>query len=261
LRYKSKAGTQLASFAGGMFLKRGFTLIELLVVIGIIAALAALLFPVLAQARAKSRNTTCQSNLRQIGVALAAYVSDYDGVFPASSQHTMTRDPDKPNTLSATDKAADWRTLITQNAGIKGTDLSCADAYIPTEYTAFERVLSGYAYNSNLDNRVVLDDKHEYAAGGAETVVRYPTTTIVVFEARINVLASTDIDADTQEDKNSPRKDTPYMGKEGAIRHNGRSNYLFADGHVEILKPDDIACSCTKCHGNNRDPNKPGFML
>jgi prepilin-type N-terminal cleavage/methylation domain-containing protein/prepilin-type processing-associated H-X9-DG protein len=60
----------------------GFTLIELLVVIAIIAVLAAILFPVFAQAREKAHETTCASNLRQIGLAVRMYVQDYDEAFP-----------------------------------------------------------------------------------------------------------------------------------------------------------------------------------
>lgn len=62
----------------------GFTLIELLVVIAIIAILAAILFPVFAQAREQARKTTCLSNLKQIGSATMMYVQDYDERFPAA---------------------------------------------------------------------------------------------------------------------------------------------------------------------------------
>jgi len=63
-------------------MRRGFTLIELLVVIAIIAVLAAILFPVLHRAREKARQASCQSNLRQLGLAMAQYVSDYDDTMP-----------------------------------------------------------------------------------------------------------------------------------------------------------------------------------
>ncbi|MBC7806291.1 MAG: prepilin-type N-terminal cleavage/methylation domain-containing protein [Akkermansiaceae bacterium] len=59
----------------------GFTLIELLVVIAIIAILAAMLFPVFAQARAKARQTVCISNLKQIGLAALMYAQDYDDTY------------------------------------------------------------------------------------------------------------------------------------------------------------------------------------
>jgi prepilin-type N-terminal cleavage/methylation domain-containing protein len=58
--------------------RRGFTLIELLVVIAIIAILAAILFPVFAQARDSARQTTCLSNLKQLGTGLTMYAQDYD---------------------------------------------------------------------------------------------------------------------------------------------------------------------------------------
>src|SRR5436190_12490093 len=58
----------------------GFTLIELLVVIAIIAILAAILFPVFAQAREKARSAQCLSNLKQVAMATRMYSQDYDEV-------------------------------------------------------------------------------------------------------------------------------------------------------------------------------------
>ena len=63
-------------------MKKGFTLIELLVVIAIIAILAAILFPVFAQAREKARQTSCLSNCKQLGTAIQLYTDDYDETFP-----------------------------------------------------------------------------------------------------------------------------------------------------------------------------------
>src|SRR6187431_2357180 len=63
----------------------GFTLIELLVVIAIIAILAAILFPVFAQARAKARQATCLSNMKQLAVGTMGYTQDYDELYPPAN--------------------------------------------------------------------------------------------------------------------------------------------------------------------------------
>lgn len=65
-------------------IRKGFTLIELLVVIAIIAILAAILFPVFAQAKAAAKKTACLSNLKQSGLAVLMYNTDYDGTFAQS---------------------------------------------------------------------------------------------------------------------------------------------------------------------------------
>ncbi len=71
--------------------KRGFTLIELLVVIAIIAILAAILFPVFARAREKARQTSCLSNLKQVGIAVSMYVQDYDERMPYNYHYNAAR--------------------------------------------------------------------------------------------------------------------------------------------------------------------------
>ncbi len=75
MRFSSRAAARVPTR------QRGFTLIELLVVIAIIAILAAVLFPVFAQAREKARAAMCQSNGRQLGQAALMYVQDYDEQF------------------------------------------------------------------------------------------------------------------------------------------------------------------------------------
>jgi prepilin-type N-terminal cleavage/methylation domain-containing protein/prepilin-type processing-associated H-X9-DG protein len=64
--------------------RAGFTLIELLMVISIIAILTAILLPVFSQARETARRIVCASNVRQIGIATAAYTQDYDETLPCS---------------------------------------------------------------------------------------------------------------------------------------------------------------------------------
>jgi prepilin-type N-terminal cleavage/methylation domain-containing protein/prepilin-type processing-associated H-X9-DG protein len=74
---------------------KAFTLIELLVVIAIIAILAAILFPVFAQARESARKASCQSNLKQLSTAVLMYKQDFDETFPSYAWNgaTPVRDP------------------------------------------------------------------------------------------------------------------------------------------------------------------------
>jgi prepilin-type N-terminal cleavage/methylation domain-containing protein/prepilin-type processing-associated H-X9-DG protein len=87
--------------------RRGFTLIELLVVIAIIAILAAILFPVFAQARAKARAISCLSNQKQIGTGMMMYTQDYDETYPIAHQLDTNFGGPRPTWASYT-----WREAI-----------------------------------------------------------------------------------------------------------------------------------------------------
>jgi prepilin-type N-terminal cleavage/methylation domain-containing protein/prepilin-type processing-associated H-X9-DG protein len=104
--------------------KIGFTLIELLVVIAIIAILAAILFPVFAQARAKARQIACTSNLRQIGQAALMYASDYDGLILRAASNVSSIDKNvfgEPINVPSFAEAYHWQALwepYTKNAQV-----------------------------------------------------------------------------------------------------------------------------------------------
>lgn len=94
----------------------GFTLIELLVVIAIIAILAAILFPVFAQAREKARQTACLSNMKQMGTAFTMYLADFDGSYPTcdNDKAKITGRPPEPETPDANGPPErDWH-IVTQ---------------------------------------------------------------------------------------------------------------------------------------------------
>ena len=77
--------------------RKGFTLIELLVVIAIIAILAAILFPVFAQARSKARQTSDLSNMKQLGTAMLMYVQDYDERYNPTGNGNGASCPGEPS--------------------------------------------------------------------------------------------------------------------------------------------------------------------
>jgi prepilin-type N-terminal cleavage/methylation domain-containing protein/prepilin-type processing-associated H-X9-DG protein len=100
--------------------RKGFTLIELLVVIAIIAILAAILFPVFAQARAKARQISCISNMKQMGTATLMYLQDFDETFyphrfnsgtDTNPLISLTGGPSSPITGNARNKTF-WISLL-----------------------------------------------------------------------------------------------------------------------------------------------------
>jgi prepilin-type N-terminal cleavage/methylation domain-containing protein len=118
--------------------RSGFTLIELLVVIAIIAILAALLFPVFAQVREKGRQTSCLSNLKQLGTAMLMYASDHDGFFPP----VVGRQPQET-------RAYEWSWLHRIEPYVKSGALFIdpSAAVRSTDWQQNEDILRSYGYS------------------------------------------------------------------------------------------------------------------
>lgn len=111
-------------------MKRAFTLIELLVVIAIIAILAAILFPVFAQAKASAKKTACLSNNKQIGTAMQMYLTDNDDVYPQAYYY--------PNDNNSSGGYVQWSGLLMPY--VKNYDMfrcpgSTANGLAPTNFT------------------------------------------------------------------------------------------------------------------------------
>jgi len=88
---------------------RGFTLIELLVVIAIIAILAAILFPVFAQAREQARKISCVSNVKELALAVQMYTQDYDETYPLLEAPDPAAKPPSPDFQGG---SADWHNMV-----------------------------------------------------------------------------------------------------------------------------------------------------
>jgi len=126
-----------------------FTLIELLVVIAIIAILAAILFPVFAQARDKARATACLSNMKQIGLALMTYVQDYDETNPPRNDNN--EDFNNPAFVAAKPNFLGSLTPYTKNQGI----YACPSTPEVENPPANQRI-TAFSDTSYIGNAVVM---------------------------------------------------------------------------------------------------------
>jgi prepilin-type N-terminal cleavage/methylation domain-containing protein/prepilin-type processing-associated H-X9-DG protein len=190
-------------------MKRGFTLIELLVVIAIIAILAAILFPVFAQAREKARQTSCLNNQKQWAIAWQMYVQDYDENIPPYALRRTS--PPWPS--------AGWgeRWYVLIEPYVKNIQIGTCPSD-PESRDVGNRFSYGY-------NGYYLRDPAWGNAEGADVLseITYPAECFVTGETQgggffLYLPTQTSLHHLVKWD-----------------RHSGGSNYAFADGHAKWL--------------------------
>jgi prepilin-type N-terminal cleavage/methylation domain-containing protein/prepilin-type processing-associated H-X9-DG protein len=200
-------------------MKRGFTLIELLVVIAIISILAAILFPVYSQAREKARQTSCLSNLRQIGVAWHLYAQDYDERACPSYYYSADF-----GTETAWDFVLQWSHTPTgwQHGLLGAYTRSGALQTCPSfQGQAWGRPYTGYAYNATY----IGGDAFAGIPSASLAAIAEPTQTVVFADAGYGspVVANNFLRAPG---------DPLFMAGKVHFRHHRAANTLWADGHA-----------------------------
>jgi len=209
---------------GGWSRSRGFTLIELLVAIAIIAILAAMLFPVLARAREAGRKTTCNANLRQIGVGLLMYVADHDDCFPNNGDTMLWmgrrwRWPLQPYLAYGARRDTVDPVNPNLSSGAGAHILVCpSDSTAPTAWDSTSYAYSAAFYHTPAQiNAMTTTDLYSATSFGCVTMsqadVEYPSRKAMAAEWLSN-------------------HDTPHVSW---WEWGGSRNVLFADGHVKYL--------------------------
>jgi len=211
--------------------KHGFTLIELLVVIAIIAILAAILFPVFAQAREKARQTSCMSNLKQIGTAALMYVQDYDETMFLNSADDWVHGVSyywfgSWNWITSTYEA---------NQGLLQPYMRNAQIQACPSFDNRLRAatgLTGYAYNYAYLCPYVPPNWDQQPTSLA--AIRNPAETVLLADsARINTWSY----ATPTLEGNTYLEPPSYSYPTFHARHSETGNVLFCDGHVKATKP------------------------
>ena len=194
--------------------RRGFTLVELLVVIAVVGVLVALLLPAVQSARASARSAACKNQMRQIGLAICQYCDLHDGDFPEWDHAGEGRS---------------WVKTVADHLEKMDAVRICAD-----DPQAYERLSAG------LTSYVLSDF---FVAPNVRNAVRNrrqltaTSKSIIAYEIAINSEYDHAEASQWFSDKNVRKRTVgDYMRRDvQPDRHLGASNYLYVDGHVDVI--------------------------
>ena len=215
---------------------RGFTLIELLVVIAIIAILAAILFPVFAKAREKARQSSCASNLKQLGLSFAQYVQDNNERYPSVYSVTANNH-----------YIGGWANVVYPYVKSTGV-FACPDDPSPSPKVSY--AMNYGIWNCDFWGPIVKGAKLDLFSG--------PASTVLLYECNPYLRTANPFAPDTNAAHSNPSValvgETNWAGESDwnadnaaplAKWHDNSStranNYLAADGHVKFLNVTSVS--------------------
>lgn len=226
--------------------RAGFTLIELLVVIAIIALLAAILFPVFGRARENSRRSSCQSNLKQVGLGLAQYVHDYDDKFPLQNSPAKWQGNLQPYLANVqifkcpSSPARDSSHLMHGHYGAAATVIRPDNGTIGPPLQVSQVHVAASTYLIMDAGTVNMAPLNVYNPSGSGALY-FPGTGPGSADNLTGTISKTDFEMLDDDFRDG--------------RHFGGANMLYVDGHVKWLPSRTVVaqarlCGTTNCYGN-----------